>query len=604
MTDPRLASSGLPIPAITYADQPYLVATDDGAWLCVLCSGAGHEGQQGQTVLSLRSTDQGRSWSEPLPIEPVDGPEASYAVLLKAPSGRIFVFYNHNTDRVARVPADPRAFPDGWCQRVDSLGHFVFRYSDDHGRSWSQERIDIPQRLFAIDRENADQGRLFYFWNVGRAFSHGGTAFVPLHKVGGFGLGFFTRSEGVLLASDDLLTSADPATAAWRTLPEGEVGLRTPPGGGPIAEEQSCVVLSDGTFFCVYRTIDGHPACCRSRDQGRTWSVPDHLRYADGRPVKHPRAANFLWRCRNGKYLYWYHNHGGAALRRHPRRATYAYEHRNPVWLAGAVEIDTPEGRSLRLGQGEVLLYDPDPLIRMSYPDLIESDDGGWVSETDKHHARLHRLDPVLLDGLWAQLEDRWGEDVRETLWVDWRAAVPPERQTPAPRHAPFLERDPGRADHGSRRTAGGFTIHLHLTSAVLTPGAVLYDSRDDEGLGTWLRLTDRGSIELVMRDHGTTCLHETEHGVLNDGREHQLTLMVDSGPGLILAVRDGRLEDGGDQRQFGWSRFSPQATGHGGGGTLTIGEGVQTLRVYGRALRVFEALAVQRHLSRPMTPV
>jgi hypothetical protein len=31
--------------------------------------------------------------------------------------------------------------------------------------------------------------------------------------------------------------------AVWETLPDGEVGLRTPPGGGPIAEEQSTVVL-------------------------------------------------------------------------------------------------------------------------------------------------------------------------------------------------------------------------------------------------------------------------------------------------------------------------------------------------------------------------
>ena len=33
--------------------------------------------------------------------------------------------------------------------------------------------------------------------------------------------------------------------------------------------------------------------------------------FANGRLMKHPRAANFAWKCENGKYLYWFHNHGG-----------------------------------------------------------------------------------------------------------------------------------------------------------------------------------------------------------------------------------------------------------------------------------------------------
>ena len=81
-------------------------------------------------MVSTRSTDRGKTWSEPVHLEPPDGPEASYAVLLKAPNGRIFAFYNHNTDNVRRVKSDPGTCDDGWCKRVDSLGHFVFKYSD------------------------------------------------------------------------------------------------------------------------------------------------------------------------------------------------------------------------------------------------------------------------------------------------------------------------------------------------------------------------------------------------------------------------------------------------------------------------------------------
>ena len=127
--DPRHISNGWNIPSEGYADQPYIVKTDDGAWLCVMTTGVGAEGAGGQHVVSMRSTDQGRTWDKIVPIEPADGPEASYAVLLKVPSGRIYAFYNHNTDRVPEVKREDK----GVYKRVDSLGHYVFKYSDDHG---------------------------------------------------------------------------------------------------------------------------------------------------------------------------------------------------------------------------------------------------------------------------------------------------------------------------------------------------------------------------------------------------------------------------------------------------------------------------------------
>ena len=63
----------------------------------------------------------------------------------------------------------------------------------------------------------------------GRPFIYHGVAYVPLHKVGGFGEGFMTRSEGVVLASNNLLAEDDPNQIRWETLPDGDVGLRTPP---------------------------------------------------------------------------------------------------------------------------------------------------------------------------------------------------------------------------------------------------------------------------------------------------------------------------------------------------------------------------------------
>ena len=81
MTDIRNIRTGRTIPTETYSDQPYIVKTADGAWLCVVTTGAGREGQSGQHVVTVRSSDEGRTWSAPVDVEPADGPEASYAVL-------------------------------------------------------------------------------------------------------------------------------------------------------------------------------------------------------------------------------------------------------------------------------------------------------------------------------------------------------------------------------------------------------------------------------------------------------------------------------------------------------------------------------------------
>ena len=369
--DRRHIANGAVMPDEGYSDQPYIVKTSGGAWLCVVTTGQGVEGAGGQHVISTRSTDGGKTWSPPVAVEPAGGPEASYAVLLKIPSGRVYVFYNHNTDNVRQVIGDNPPYKDGAVKRVDSQGHFVFKYSDDNGLSWSPKRYEIPQRDFEIDRKNPYGGKTKFFWNVGKAFTLKGAGYVPLHKVGGFGEGFFTSSEGVLLRSANILTERDPSKIQWETLPDGDKGIRTPAmGGGPVAEEQSFSVLSDGSIFCVFRTIDGHPAYTYSRDGGHTWEPSEYMRYADGRLMKHPRAANFAWRCENGKFLYWFHNHGGRFIREHPRRRTIAYEERNPVWLSGGVETDSPRGKVINWSQPEIAIYDDDPWIRMSYPEV------------------------------------------------------------------------------------------------------------------------------------------------------------------------------------------------------------------------------------------
>jgi hypothetical protein len=66
---------------------------------------------------------------------------------------------------------------------------------------------------------------------------------------------------------------------------------------------------------------------------------------------------------------------------------------------------------------------------------------------------------------------------------------------------------------------------------------------------------------------------------------------IVDGGPKIITFVVDGVLCDGGDQRQFGWGRFSPNYRGPNGAATLKICKPTRSLRLYNRALRTSEAV-------------
>ncbi|GAB4028028.1 LamG-like jellyroll fold domain-containing protein [Spirosoma koreense] len=593
--DNRHITTGTIIPDETYSDQPYIVKTSDGAWLCVLTTGSGHEGASGQHIITQRSLDQGKTWIDRRDVEPSDGPEASYAVLLKAPSGRIFVFYNHNTDNIRAVKGDNPPYPDGLVKRVDSQGYFVFKYSDDGGKSWSDKRITIAIRNFEIDRKNPYQGKIQYFWNVGKAFIDKGAAFVPVHKVGGFGVGFFTSSEGALLRSPNLLTVKDPAQATWNTLPDGEIGLRTPAGvGGPIAEEQSFSVLSDGSFFCVYRTIDGHPAYTYSRDGGHTWEPPQYLRYANGRLVKHPRAANFAWKCENGKFLYWFHNHGGHFIRDHPNRRSMAYEDRNPAWVIGGIEADSPKGKIIRWTQPEILLYDDDPLIRMSYPDLVEDKGAYYITETQKDIARVHKIDETLLTNLWNQLDNR--TKATDGLVANWSAQPGKFPQTiAAPTLPEFYKRDTKKLEQPGVSVPAGFTVDLAFTLKKLSPNQVLADGRDSTGKGWMVRTTDKKTIEIVLNDGRTQSSWACDEGMLGENRRHYVSIIVDSGPKIISFVVDGIFNDGGDTRQFGWGRFSPYLKSVVGARQLTLGTALDgqltQVSVYNRALMVSEAI-------------
>ena len=582
----RNIASGWTIPDEDYADQPYLVKCDDGAWLCVLTTSDGHEGATSQHIVATRSTDYGRTWSPLIDVEETGPPESSYATAVKVPSGRIYVFFNYNKDNLRAVER-----VDGVMQtRVDTLGAFVFKYSDDHGLTWSADRYEIPVRETEIDRQNIYGGDVRFFWHVGKPLIHDEAVYVTLHKVGDFDAHFMTSSEGNFLRSVNLMTESDPTKIRWQTLPNGDVGLRA--HEGTIGEEHSIVSLSDGSLYCVYRTAGDYPTQAYSRDGGRTWTDPEPMTYGPGqRKVKHSRAANFVWDAGEGRYLYWYHNHGGYIF----------HNQRNPAWVAAGREVDTPEGKAITWSEPEVLLYDEDAYnARISYPDYLSDDGRHFVTETQKSIARVHEIPAEFLEMLWSQ-------PTRNEVTNDAVMFSQPEdfgTISRLPDLPPFVG--------GEGREGGGFTIEFWVRFDAMSGGQDLIEARDAVGNGFSVTTTNRGTIQLGMRgpfgpppiddyyrgiaDFGIAeAGWDSDPGVLVDNQWHHVAIVVDGGPKIISFIIDGVLLDGGELRQFGWARFPKELRTVSFGQPLKIApklEGeLRDFRLHSRALRTTEVI-------------
>ena len=387
--DFRNFQSGHAIPHESYCDQPYIVVTKDGRWLCLMTTGPGKEGTRGQHIVATISKDQGRTWSKLIDIEPSDGPAASWVVPLVTPGGRVYAFYTYNGDRIETLNEKP--------VRVDTLGWFVYKYSDDGGRTWSADRYRLPMRVTSCDRANDWQGKVQLFWGIDKPICVGPSVLFGFTKLGKHHM---ENGEGWLFRCDNLLGQNDPGKVCWKMLPDGDEGIRARQFGS-CQEEHNMVALSGDDLYCIYRTDLGFPCHSYSRDGGRSWTSPEPATYTPGgRTIRHPRACPMLWQAANGKYLLWYQNNG---VTKKSKRPDPPASPRNLVWLTAGEQ----RNGYLHWCQPELVCYCPNPLQGCSYPDLIE--DGGhyYFSSTQKTEARVQAVDPQLLGDLWYQNELR-----------------------------------------------------------------------------------------------------------------------------------------------------------------------------------------------------
>ena len=561
--DWRNAKNGIEIYTNGYIDQPYVVVLEDKSWLVVFTTGEGREGTGGQHIVSSQSTDQGKTWSEPVRIEDPSDESASWAMPYITEFGRVYVFYDYNGDKIHSLGGKQNI-------REDMLGWYCFKYSDDKGKTWSQ-RYRLPVRTTDVDRANDWKGKVQILWGIGKPVDVDEGMMFAFTKIGKYML---EDSEGWFFRCMNINDERNPEKLNWELLPEGQKGLKNP-DLGTVNAEQNIVQLSDGTIYCMHRTISGFPAESYSYDRGDSWTLPGIPRYYDGRKIKHPRACPRMWKCSNGKYLFWNHFNGGSD-----------FLGRNPAWISGGIEKD---GKII-WSQPEILFYEKDPLLRMSYPDLIEQNGKYWITETNKENGRCHQVPAEFLDKLWSQFEIN---EVCKDGLIFSNDKTP--LVTNNEYNVPFSN---------VKKQLNGFTIDFVITLTDLKPGQEILSFTDEKG--TYFQLTTElfGAVGLSIKKADNIQTFVSDPGIIKAFGDNSVAVTVDNESSIIQFIIEGIVSDGAEFRPYGWGRYDGEISQYGSlklrigqlkTGSFRQDSKVINLRIYDRPLLNTEVIGNHR---------
>lgn len=520
--DWRLISNGQKIYEHGYCDQPYVVVTDDGTWVCTFTTSPGVEGDKIQYIVSTSSSDKGKTWSAPLEIEAASlGVEASWAMPLITDYDRIYVFYTFNGDTI-------RNLPDGAKMRADTHGWYCYRYTDDKGKTWS-ERYRLDMRKTACDRENDFSGEVQMFWGIGEPVSKGQDVWFSFTKLGKY---FLEEGEGWVYYSDNILTEKEVSKINWQLLPDGDLGIRSP-NLGSVQEEFNIQPMNiDNGLYCVYRTTLGQPAHSYSFDKGKSWSEPELISYANGLPLRNPRACPRLWKCKNGKYLLWYHNNGEKG-----------FKNRNPAWVAGGVE----KNGKIYWSQPEIFIHGPDRSYetgRFSYPDLVEEEGRYWVSTTQKTTATIHEVPANFFEMLWSQFD---------------------ESKSISSGFVGSFDKLSGRKKlklaEPLKMNNGGFALDFWIKLDDFK-AATIFEGKDGKIKNMELTVSNKGILEFSLTKGGHTMKLTSDENRLEKGKTHHVALLIDADAKISYMLIDGSICDGGGKEISGFSWFDDALMG------------------------------------------
>jgi hypothetical protein len=274
-----------------------------------------------------------------------------------------------------------------------------------------------------------------------------------------------------------------------------------------------------------------------------------------------------IWKCENGKYLFWGHNNSHKS-----------FENRNPVWISGGIE----RNGKIYWSQPEILLYADDPNLRMSYPDLVEDKGEYWISETEKELPRIHKIDNRFLDEIWKRVENDLDH-----------------KKTPISKQGLVLETSDRKAVFpktvSTLAKTGGLTLDFELDSKLDSKGlgTVLLDNRSSSGNGIAVIVESDQSLRFEMngadsRGNQQKISWTSDISQLKN-KAQRISLVVDNNARIISFFVDDQINDGNGLREIGWGRFGLAPNDISGMGEIKIHPSVKKLRIYNRSLHAFE---------------
>ena len=104
------------------------------------------------------------------------------------------------------------------------------------------------------------------------------------------------------------------------------------------------------------------------------------------------------------------------------------------------------------------------------------------------------------------------------------------------------------------------------------------------------LVLTGAHSSQRASADSGAW------HTAGKGGLSNHLTVVVDGAAQIISFLVNGVLSDGGEERSQGWVSIDQSVDSVSGAGRCVVGAEVESIRMYGRALRTTEGVGMWRH--------
>jgi hypothetical protein len=266
----------------------------------------------GDNHLVFSSSPDGKCWKQPIYLTgfkpDVSDKQASWGFPIVSKEGRIYIFYTKQTD-----------FCDNSTMSSGPMGCI---YSDDFGISWSEpEEIQMP--FSPYDNPDRRYPKNWIVWQMPIKDANGKhiagyTLVTSMALRKPHPMWVNTDSRSLFMRFENIDKNPEPRDIEISWLPTNGNGLEIPNRripGMSVCQEPSIVLLADGRLFTTMRTMTGYLYYSVSEDYGKTWRIPEILRFRDnGEGIKHPLSPGPIYKMEDGRFFILYHNNEGSRL--------------------------------------------------------------------------------------------------------------------------------------------------------------------------------------------------------------------------------------------------------------------------------------------------